>query len=45
VRRDQAAAQAFEFEASQAEGDETISRQLQAQLACFMARRPRARFT
>lgn len=45
MRRDQAAAQAFEFEASQAEGDHTISRQLQAQLASFMARRPLARFT
>lgn len=45
MRRDQAAAQAFEFEASQAEGDHATSQQLQAQLACFMARRPRARFT
>ena len=43
-RREKAAAQAFAFEASQAEGDQTTSRHLQAQLGTLMARRPHAKF-
>ena len=34
----------FEFEASQAEGNQNTSRQLQAQLACFLARHPHGQF-
>lgn len=42
---DQAAAQAFAFEASQAEGSSEMARQLEAELAKrFLARRPCARF-
>lgn len=45
-RRDKAAAQAFEWQAWQAEGCAETSRQLQAELGTrFLARRPRARFT
>lgn len=45
-RRDRVAAQAFEFEASQAEGCQETARGLEAELAArFLARRPRARFT